>query len=255
MNNINLQDAQRMVDIMKDEWSSSFPAPYGELRAGTVPLFEDSRISWLLETIGGVAGFNVVELGPLEAAHTYMLARAGAKLVTAIESNPKAFVKCLISKELLGITNALFIHADFCEFLNRTQDRWDLCVASGVLYHMSDPIQLLADMARVSDRLFLWTHYFDKGLIEANGAIGPDRFHPPASGVTAGFPHQFYRFNYGAWAQKKGFCGGMAETSCWLSRDTILSALKHFGFTKIEIAHDQPNHPNGPSFALVALKD
>lgn len=119
---------------------------------------------------------------------------------------------------------------------------------------MSDPVQLIADMARVSDCLFLWTHYFDKALIEANGAIGPDRFHSPESRTVAGFLHEINRFNYGAWAKKKGFCGGMAETSCWLSRDAILSALKHFGFAKIEIAHDQKDHPNGPSFALVALR-
>lgn len=243
-----------MIDIMKDEWSSVFPPPYQGLQAGGVPLFQDSRIAWMLEVIGGVAGFNVLELGPLEAAHTYMLARAGAKLVTAIESNPKAFVKCLISKELLDITNAKFIHADFCEFLKRTDQRWDLCVASGVLYHMSEPIDLIADMSRVSDRLFLWTHYYDKALIEANGAIGPDRFHPPESRTVAGFKHEVNRFNYGAWATKKGFCGGMASTSCWLSRDAILDALKYFGFKNIQIAHDQKDHPNGPSFALVALR-
>ncbi|HET8630288.1 MAG TPA: hypothetical protein VFL91_22955, partial [Thermomicrobiales bacterium] len=58
------------------------------LRAGTVPLFEDARITWAAEQFGGFAEKTVRELGPLEGAHTTMLERLGATSITAIEVAP-----------------------------------------------------------------------------------------------------------------------------------------------------------------------
>ena len=51
----------------------------------------------------------MLELGPLEGAHTYMLDRAGASEVVAIEGNTRAFLKCLITKELLSMPSARFL--------------------------------------------------------------------------------------------------------------------------------------------------
>ena len=47
--------AQAAVDIFKGEWSSALPADLG-VEAGTVGLFEDARITWVLERLGSVEG-------------------------------------------------------------------------------------------------------------------------------------------------------------------------------------------------------
>lgn len=57
---------QNALDILKGEWSSGFPAPDDDLRAGGVPLFEDERIYWLSAEIQGLKVKSVLELGPLE---------------------------------------------------------------------------------------------------------------------------------------------------------------------------------------------
>jgi hypothetical protein len=51
-----------------------------------------------------------------------------------------------------------------------------------------------------------------------------------------------------------GFCGASAPHSYWLSRETILAALSHFGFRHVSIAFEAPDHPNGSAFAVVAGK-
>ena len=42
-------------------------------------------------------------------------------------------------------------------------------VASGVLYHMTNPVRALQLMASASPNLMLWTHYFDQKQIEKRG--------------------------------------------------------------------------------------
>ena len=95
--------AQNALDIFKGEWASVLPPPYNHLQAGGIPLFQDQRAAWALEQLGGCQGQRVLELGPLEGAHSYILQQHGAASVTAIEANTRAYLKCLIVKELLGL--------------------------------------------------------------------------------------------------------------------------------------------------------
>jgi len=146
--------AENALGMFPGAWSSSLPNAVGP---GTVPLFEDHRITWLTENLGDIAGWRILELGPLEGGHTYMLEQAGAK-VTAIEGNHDSFLRCLITKNYLGM-NSEFVLGDFAKSFGGAKDL-DLVVASGVLYHMTQPVDLLQKIAAVSSRLFLWTHYY-----------------------------------------------------------------------------------------------
>ncbi|WP_204313559.1 hypothetical protein, partial [Klebsiella michiganensis] len=67
-----------------------------EVHAGEIRLYDDARIAWLVSSVGGLQGLDVLELGPLEASHTAMLLAAGAKSVLAIEANQLAFLRCLV---------------------------------------------------------------------------------------------------------------------------------------------------------------
>ncbi|MEI2655533.1 MAG: class I SAM-dependent methyltransferase [Microthrixaceae bacterium] len=75
------------IDVFAGEWTSTLPAE-ADVQAGAVPLFADPRITWLIDHVGGVDGFRVLELGPLEGGHSAMLHQAGASVV-AIESNTR----------------------------------------------------------------------------------------------------------------------------------------------------------------------
>jgi predicted RNA methylase len=113
---------QNALDIFKDEWSSKLPAYLYELESGSVPLFSDARIEWVVNQLGSFEHKTVLELGPLEGGHTYMLERFGAASITSIEANTRAYLKCLIVKEVLGLNRVKFLCGDFIEFLRNNQE-------------------------------------------------------------------------------------------------------------------------------------
>ena len=123
--------SQNAIDLFAGQWWSAFPSDLS-VKAGGLSLFADERIEWMARELGGVTGWRILELGPLEGAHTAMLEQAGAADVVAIESNSRAYLKCLITKEILGLKRARFLLGDFRGYLAADgADRFDLAVACG----------------------------------------------------------------------------------------------------------------------------
>lgn len=243
---------QNAVDIFRGEWSSSLPAAAGADTRGPIPLFQDARIKWLAESIGGLSGKTCLELGPLEGAHTWMLEQFGAASILGIEANTRAFLRCLIVKELLDMRKAHFVCGDFLQFLRATDTRFDICLASGVLYHMQNPAELIALLARRSvEHLFLWTHYFDAAVIERNAALAK-HFSGSSHRTYEGFSHTLYRRDYRESLDWIGFCGAGTHESYWMTRDDVLRCLAHFGFEVEQIGFEASDHPHGPAFAVIA---
>jgi hypothetical protein len=242
---------QNAVDIFGGEWASALPDELG-VQAGSASLFADSRISWAIEQFGGVKDQRVLELGPLEGGHSHMLAAAGGR-VLAVESNTRAYLRCLIAKELTGTDSVRFLLGDFMEYLRTCEEQFDVCIASGVLYHMRNPLETLALTAKVSRKLLLWTHYFDAEVLAAR-ADTARRFGAATPAAYDGFPHTLHRHIYGAALDLPGFCGGDAAHSNWLSREDLLNGLAHVGWRVDAVAFDDPGHPNGPALALTATR-
>ena len=249
---------QNALDIFAGEWSSSPPASRPELKAGVTPLFDDPRITWANDRFGemgiagGFAGRDVLELGPLEGGHTYLLNRVGAKSVTAVEASSRAYLKCLIAKETFGMgANTRFLLGDCLEYLRTTDRTFDIGVACGILYHQTNPVELLELLTKRCGAIFLWTVFYDPEFIAKLERPDP-RFSPPVPMEHAGFPHVVHRFNYGASLDWKGFCGGGEEFSYWMEKPAILGALERFGFGDFHVAQ-QPN-VHGSALLLTARK-
>lgn len=241
-------------DLFKGEWSSHLPPPLGHVEAGWLPLFEDPRIEWAIAALGGVTGATVLELGPLEGGHSWMLERAGAASITAIEANRRAYLKCLVVKETMGIARTRFLLGDFVEYLaSPSPPRFDVGIASGVLYHMRDPVTLLARLARACDRLFLWTHYFEPEHVRGRPKVDA-RFGAPFEHTAEGFRHTLHPHWYQAARFRRSFCGSGEVTPRWMERDAILAALRAFGYDRIETGLEEPGHIHGPAFAVVAAR-
>lgn len=245
---------QNILDIFKGEWSSRFPAKYGLVtEPGVAPLFEDGRVIWTEQIFGSVAGWNILELGPLEGGHSYMFQERKAKRVIAVEANTRAFLKCLCTKEVLKMDRVEFMLGDFMPYLELIDRKFDLIFASGVLYHMKEPIKLLELIAKAADRVFLWTHYFDQATVLANtelaGKFGPIR-NIEYKGMVYEGASQYYQ-NALSWT---GFCGGSQPDSVWLTKESILRALRQFGYSEININFDSPDHKHGPSFGVCASR-
>lgn len=245
--------AQVAVDIFDGEWTSRFPAGT-EVRAGTTPLFEDPRISWAMSVIGSPKDKTVLELGFLEGGHTYMLSQMGARQIDAIDANTHAYLKALIAKEILGMQNAKFYCGDFTKYLAKRENKYDILLCSGVLYHMTNPVQLLADMAACSDNLFIWTHYYDAEYIVPSKDNAKHFSLKKHTCSADGFSAETYHRNYKDSLGWRGFCGGPEEYSCWMERKDIVACLEHFGFTHFEYSFEEQVHESGPAFAMVAQR-
>jgi hypothetical protein len=246
--------AQAAIDIFRGEWSSSFaPLAPGLVvdSGGTHSLFDDPRILWAIEQAGGLAGRKVLELGPLEGAHTYLLHSAGASEVVAIEANTRGFLKCLVTKELLGLHRARFLCGDSQEFLRETAEFFDLGVASGVLYHLVNPVEFLELLSRRCRAIYLWTHYYNDALLARQGGLR--RFLKEAPLEWGGRRFVIYRHNYGKSLGWSGFCGGIHDHSYWMRREDILEWLAKLGFGSIAIQFDHPD-AELPHFSLFARR-
>jgi len=249
---------QHALDLFAGEWSSALPPGHEGLTAGAIPLYADRWLHWGLERLGGVRDQRVLELGPLEGAHSWLLVSQGAASVTAIEANRRAYLKCLVMKEILGTERVRVLLGDAVGFLaghvaDPAAPRYDLAVASGVLYHMADPITLLSRLAKAADRLYLFTFYYDEAVIAGRPQLAA-RFLGTEARTVDGFPHRLHVHTYQAARYDPRFCGGPAAVSRWLSRADLLGALRHVGFADVEIGLDDPAHANGPVLALVARR-
>lgn len=248
---------QNALDLFAGEWSSQPPAARGDLKAGATPLFDDPRVLWAHDRLqemglaGGVTGRDVLELGPLEGGHSYLLDRLGAKSVTAIEANPRAYLKCLVAKETFGMPRVHFLLGDALIHLRTTVKHYDIGFACGILYHLTNPVELLELLARRCDAIFLWTVFHDAEFVAQNPVPGA-KFSEVLEREHAGFKHKVHRFNYGPSLDWKGFCGGGDVFSYWMERPEILAALERFGFNEIR-SEQQPN-VHGSALMLVARK-
>jgi hypothetical protein len=234
-----------------DGWVSTLPAELGANTGGYVSLFDDPRATWAINQLGGVEGAGVLELGPLEGGHTYMLDRAGAKSITAIEANKRCYLKCLITKELLSIHSARVLLGNFVPWLEENRQKFDVIWATGVLYHMTDPLRLLRLIADHTDLLHIWTHFYPDDY-------WPDPLPHPLTSIEdhefEGDIFKYYLRSYMGVESTPAYCGGVYSGSAWMRRSDILRALKKFGFSEIDIAFEAPFTGNGPSFALVAKR-
>jgi len=243
---------QNAFDLFPESWSTIFE---GVKTNGTAVLSNDLRIKWLLERVD-VASKSVLELGPLEAGHTYMLEKAGAN-VLSIEANKGAFLRCLIVKNYLGM-NSKFLLGDFEQF--NWSDKFDMIVASGVLYHMREPVALLEKLSHLTNKIFLWTHYFEPNLelwnkdLKSQLESGKWDIENPSVVEIGQLKIKTVKQHYGEALGWTGFCGGTESYSNWLYRQDLLSLLGFLGFNNIELSFDEPAHQNGPAFCVLAQK-
>lgn len=243
---------QQVLDLFRGEWSSAMPADSGlETSPGQAALFADARVTWAVAQAGGVAGKRILEIGPLEGGHSYMLEQAGAAEVVAVEANTRSFLKCLCVKEVLGMRAVRYLLGDGMAFMEHDAGGFDMVFASGILYHLQDPMVFLRLLPRMAPRMLLWTHYFDEGIVRNSPAIA-HKFGPVARGTIDGFDYEFVEQSYKEALQWSGFCGGSAPTSRWLTRRSIVDFLRHLGYRRIEVSFEAPDHPNGPAFAIYA---
>lgn len=238
------------AEIFKGEWSSSVP---GLDNTGHATLFDDHRVRLFADQLtGGFKGKNILELGPLEGGHTFMMSRMGAEKVTAIEANQRAYLKCLITKEALKMANTELLLGDFDKFLSAPSDqRYDFVLASGVIYHCLNPAKTLQDITRYSDSIGIWSHYFEPEVCQE---VYGDRFdYTGEKTQIAGVEVTYHQLDYKDALKWDGFCGGSSPFTNWMPKGDWEKLFDSLGYDFNVLAGSE-NHQNGPEFTAIAVK-
>lgn len=233
-------------------WSTSLPEGYAT-DADKLHTYSDERILWAAECFGELRGANVLELGPLEAGHTIQLEQLGAT-VTGVEANKLAFLRCLVAKEIVGLKNARFMLGDFVKWLEDCEQDYDLIIASGVLYHLGNPLNFIELAAKRTNALYIWTHFVHEGMMPIGDPRRGVIENEPKLVDFHGIPVRLYRRTYATAPKNDNFNGGMADAHSWMHRDDILEALKAVGLSDIRIAQENGQHLNGPCFSVFASR-
>jgi len=241
-------DYRRNAIDLVPGWNNPLPPEGGETEELAAYRY-DPRITWAIEQHGGVCGAHVLEVGPMEARHTYMLEQAGAR-IDSVEANRLGFMKCLVAKEIMDL-KAKFYLAEINAFLRQSDQSYDLIVACGVLYHMRDPLTLLELFAQKAPALVLWTHF-----VQDAERANAERDRPPYFSIDGrfGFDVRLFERAYITAEMQDKFCGGVFDHPRWIFRDDLPKALAAVGYDDIRIAHEEVNHPNGPALTIYAQK-
>ncbi|HJQ57145.1 MAG TPA: class I SAM-dependent methyltransferase [Vineibacter sp.] len=244
--------ARNAIDAVSG-WHQTLAAS-ADVVAGTGIGYADIRMSWCLEQFGPITGLKVLELGPLEGMQTYLLDQANPELIHAVEANRLSFLRCLVTKELLGIKRARFLHGNFVPWLEQVDVTYDLIIASGVLYHMRDPVRLLELIAQRSNAIYIWTHYFSDAAMPQSdprrSVFRGDAELVDFRGVRVALHRRSY---HGAW-RSTAYCGGIVDQHYWMEREGIEAVLRQLGFADIRTAHDQHDQANGPCISIFARR-
>jgi len=154
------------------------------------------------------------------------------------------------------MTRSRFLCGDFVSYLRETDERFDVVLASGVLYHQREPDEVLELIGSVTDKVIIWTHYFDAELAERNPGLRGRFREPTIERERHGHTFHLHPQSYGGERNLGRFCGGGAPQSCWMERRDLLDGLAALGFTNQEVdeAYDQPEHPNGPALLVTAWR-
>ena len=208
---------------------------------GSYDAVNDSRLALCLQEVS-VRGKRVLELGPLEGGHTLALARAGAGEVVAVEGRPDNHRRCLLIKDLFGLENVTFLLGDIRDVTRDTHGKFDVAIASGVLYHLPDPDRLLEHLVEIAPLTLLWTHVADE--------------EHPEKAPEGKLDSQYGTFRGKVLAEDTAHpLSATDRDTIWLYRQDLLNLARSAGFGECRILKEWPaNSSPGPSvLALLSV--
>ncbi len=209
----------------------------GKKYGGSVSFDDDTRIRFFFDIFPDVK--SVLELGCLEGGHTFQLVKKPGISVLGIEGREYNIDKANYIKELLQIQNARFICADLENTSLSTFGKFDAVFCSGILYHLPNPWNLIHEISKITEKVFIWTHYAteEQGILQIHGYRG----------------FWYKEFGLKMWGLKKPL-KGLSKKSFWMTKNSLISLLIKNGFNNLKVLEDDVNHKNGAAITLGAWK-
>jgi SAM-dependent methyltransferase len=239
-------DAATLAEVRDflSPWAHNIRLPHGVHTAhweALYPPHEEMMRVVARELRGGFAGKRVLDLGCLEGYFAVESALQGATVV-AVEGKIKNLKKCEFVRSALGIdkTTLRLVRDDVMNVTRATYGSFNAVLALGLLYHLADPFQFLANMADVCDEFVLIdTHVaFEDKVPEL-----PDGWRPPLSPLTEltfrgkSYLGRWYReFDPGTPQLAKDHSVSASltdEAAVWLVEDSLVALLHDVGFPQV----------------------
>lgn len=204
----------------------------GRAYGGKFDALNDVRLSQFFREFP--EAHTLLELGSLEGGHTFGLAKfPGVQRVLGLEGRQANLDRARFVQTLLGVTQVDFVLENLETVDLSRYGRFDAVFCVGLLYHLPRPWELIAQIARVSPHLFVWTHY----------AAGKK-----AKRTLNGFQGLKYR--------ESGLgdpLSGLSPSSFWPTLEALAEMLTKQGFMAIRLIENNPSHPHGPAVTLAAV--
>jgi 2-polyprenyl-3-methyl-5-hydroxy-6-metoxy-1,4-benzoquinol methylase len=203
----------------------------GESSGGTYDAMKDPLLDRFFRCFP-IAG-TILDMGSMEGGHALSMAqRPGVDRVVGIEGCLSNIKKARLAREIFGIKNITYIHADLERLTFDSLGFFDAVFCADVLHLLSEPWRVLEEVAKVSGHLFLRTHYVSssENLVQKKYR-GKILLH---LGV--------------------GIHGldGLSLTSFRPTKDELIRMLEDAGFKKIQIIEENPDRQNAPCITLAA---
>ncbi|MFV2109747.1 class I SAM-dependent methyltransferase [Micromonospora sp. LOL_015] len=162
---------------------------------------------------------RILELGALEGADTLALSRYPDVSILALEGREANLRRAELVLDLHGVTNVELRLADVEALDFPALGTFDAVLCAGLLYHVRQPWTLLRDIARVTDHLYLSTHYWGSSA----GLAATDGYTVKA--VRENHPDPQTR--------------GLSVDVRWLDRGSLMRALADAGFGRVDVRHER----------------
>jgi hypothetical protein len=120
-----------------------------------------------------------------------------------------------------------------------------------VLYHLTDPVELIRLLCAQCRAVFIWTVVYDATFLRSH----PDqakKFGEASTRDVGGFRHTVHTYDYGASLDWAGFCGGPKTYSYWMQKEEIVAAFRHFGFH--DVRWQEQDNIHSPALLLAATR-
>jgi SAM-dependent methyltransferase len=175
----------------------------------------DNRIKLFFEWVGQPE--SILELGSLEGGHSVQLASPDfVKRLLGLEARAKNIERARLAAEVVGRGNIEFGQADLDQASLERYGRFDAVFCAGLLYHLMQPWRLLKEIAKVTDCVFLDTHYSETEDVTIDGYVG--------SLYAEGQPAD-HEYRYA----DTDVLSGLSDSSFWMTLPCITETLSRSG--------------------------
>jgi SAM-dependent methyltransferase len=203
----------------------------GESSGGWLDAPNDPRIDLFRRSFPEAR--TILELGSLEGGHTVGLARLpGVRSVLGVEGRLANYQRARCAKELFEVENIQFVHANLEEAPLSGFGRFDAIYCCGLLYHLPEPWQLVAQFAGVARGVFIWTHCALESVADT------------------------FAEGYKGYRQREGgpdeALSGLSADSFWPTLGSLCTMLTEHGFSELRLLENDLRQKNGYAVTLAA---